>query len=92
MAKLTTSQVALKLNVSVYTIKRWYKWFETEDPNKLAELVKQGMPLLPKYELIGNTYWRYWDEADLPKLQAFKDYIPHTKGGFMGSLNKKGNK
>ncbi len=91
MAKLTATQVAYKLGISVYTLKRWYKWYETEDVRKLAELVKNGMPVLPKYELVGSTKWRYWDEKDLVELQAFKDYIPNTRGGFMGSLNKKEN-
>lgn len=90
MTRLTASQVANILGVSVYTLKRWYKWYETEDVKKLNELVKKGMPELPKYETIGATSWKFWNEEDIEQLKKFKEYIPNTRGGFMGSLNKKG--
>lgn len=89
MAKLTASQVAVKIGVSVYTLKRWYKWYETEEKEKLDFLFKKGMPKLPAYETIGSTSWKYWDENDIPDLIEFKNYIPNTRRGFMGSLNKK---
>lgn len=87
--KLTASQVAYKIGVSVYTIKRWYKWYEQEDVKKLNELAKQGMPELPQYETIGATKWRYWNEEDIKQLKKFKEWVPHTRGGVMGDLNKK---
>ena len=83
MAKLTMSQVANKIGVSVYTIKRWYKWLESEDVEKLAELVKNGMPVLPKYELVGATKWRYWDENDIEDIIKFKEWVPKTRNGVM---------
>lgn len=89
MGKLTASQVANKLEISAYTLKRWYKWYENEDPKKLEELFKKGMPRLPKYETIGATNWRYWNEQDLEQLEKFKNYIPNTRAGFMGSVYKK---
>ena len=89
MARLTVSQVANILGISIYTIKRWYKWFETEDVKVLDELYKKGMPALPKYETIGATQWKFWNEDDIEQLKKFKEFIPHTRGGFMGSLNKK---
>lgn len=83
MAKLTMSQVANKIGVSVYTIRRWYKWLESEDVEKLAELVKNGMPVLPKYELVGATKWRYWDENDIEDIIKFKEWVPKTRNGVM---------
>lgn len=83
MAKLTMSQVANRIGVSVYTIKRWYKWLESEDVQKLAELVKNGMPVLPKYELVGATKWRYWDENDIEDIIKFKEWVPKTRNGVM---------
>lgn len=83
MAKLTMSQVANRTGVSVYTIKRWYKWLESEDVQKLAELVKNGMPVLPKYELVGATKWRYWDENDIEDIIKFKEWVPKTRSGVM---------
>ena len=61
MEKLTASQVANELGVSVYTLKRWYKWWETEDISKLNELVEKGMPELPIYETMGATKWKVWN-------------------------------
>lgn len=89
MNRLTASQVANKLNISVYTLKRWYKWYENEDVRKLDELFKNGMPELPVYETIGSTNWRYWNEEDLEQLKKFKEFIPNTRGGFMGDVDKK---
>lgn len=91
MAKLTVTQVAYIVGVNAYTIKRWYQWWESEDVNRLNELVKNGMPSLPKYETVGATKWRYWDEEDVEQLKAFKEWMPHTRNGVMGILNRKDN-
>ena len=90
--KLTATQIAYEVGVSVYTIKRWYKWYEQEDVRKLNELTEKGMPTLPRYETIGATNWRYWDEDDIEQLKKFKEWVPHTRGGVMGDLNKKESK
>ena len=90
METLTASQVAGIIGVSVYTLRRWYDWFEQEDTSKLEELFKKGMPKLPEYKTMGPTKWRYWEASDIEVLKKFKEFIPHTRGGFMGSLNKKG--
>ena len=92
MVRLTAGEVANKIGVSVYTLKRWYKWFEQEDVNKLNELVKNGMPELPRYETVGATNWKVWMEDDIEQLKKFKEFIPNTRAGFMGSLNKKEEK
>lgn len=89
MARLTASQVASLVGVSVYTIKRWYNWYEQEDIKVLDELYRKGMPELPAYETIGATNWRYWNEEDVEQIKKFKEFVPHTKNGFMGK-NKKG--
>ena len=90
MARLTASQVASLVGVSVYTMKRWYNWYENEDIKVLDELYHKGMPELPAYETIGATNWRYWNEEDVEQIKKFKEFVPHTKNGFMGRLNKKG--
>lgn len=81
--KLTASQVAAKIGKSVYTLKRWYRWYETLSKEQLDELINSGMPELPPYETVGATQWRYWDEAVLPQLQTFSDWVPHTRKGVM---------
>lgn len=89
MAKLTASQIGAKLNKTAYTIKRWYKWYEQLTEEEKQEYIKNGMPELPKYETVGATNWRYWDEQDLEKLQKFSDWVPHTRGGVMGIISNK---
>lgn len=92
MAKLTASQVANKIEKSVYTLKRWYNWYEQLTPNELNNYIKNGMPKLPKYETIGSTQWRYWEEEDIEQIKKFSEWVPHTRGGVMGNLNKKEDK
>lgn len=93
MAKLTSGQVANRLNISPYTLKRWYKFWESADVNELNELVKNGMPSLPAYEVFGasDIYKgnRVWDEEDIEALEAFQKWIPNTKNGiFTKYINK----
>lgn len=90
MDKLTVSQLAAKINVTSYTIKRWYKWYEQLTPEELNNYLKNGMPQLPKYDSIGATQWRLWNSEDVNQIKKFRDWVPHTRGGVMGSLNKKG--
>ena len=90
MTKLTASQVSAKVGISVYTLKRWYKWYESLNVDELTNHIENGMPELPKYETIGNTAWRYWNDSDIVKIKKFKKWVPNTRAGVMGSLNKKG--
>lgn len=88
MAKLTATQVANKVDVSSYTIKRWYKWYEQLDAKEILKYKKTGMPTLPKYESLGTTNWRCWEEDDVPKILEFKNWVPKHKKGVMGNLRK----
>ena len=85
--KLTASQVAAKIGKSVYTIKRWYKWYESLAEEELNKLLKEGMPRLPAYETVGATQWRYWDEEVLPQIIAFAEWVPHTRNGVMAGTD-----
>lgn len=86
--KLTVSQTAAKVGVTNYTIKRWYKFIEETPMKELIKLQKEGMPILPKCELIGNRQDRVWDEEDIPKLIEFKNWVPHTKNGVFQKYKK----
>ena len=77
--KLTASQVGAKLNVASYTIKRWYEFYNDLDKDEISALNKEGMPLLPKYELAGNRGDRLWDEEDIPILEQFKNWMPFKR-------------
>ncbi len=89
MEKLITTQIANEVGVSVYTLKRWYRWWKNEDVNKLNELVKNGMPELPAYQKVGNSNWKMWNREDIEQLKKFKEYLPKTRNGFMHSCENK---
>lgn len=67
------------LNVSVPTINIWYKWYygDFEKP--------KNVPELPMFESRGARQTRYWKVEDLPKIKAFKDWLPRGKKGVMGA-------
>lgn len=94
MAKLSTGQVAIRLSVSPYTIKRWYTFWEDlqkSDIQELDRLIKEGMPILPEYETVGSRGDRIWDEEDIKDLEKFKEWIPHTKNGIFQKYKKEEN-
>lgn len=86
--KLTSGEVARELNINSYTLKRWYAFWEEleKDVVYLDELVKGGMPVLPKYEVVGNRGDRIWDEEDLEELKEFQAWIPKTKNGIFAKV------
>ena len=88
MAKLTASQVANRIGKTSYTIKRWYQFIEETPMEELIKLQQKGMPILPKYELIGTRGDRIWNEEDIPALIAFSEWIPHTKNGIFKKYKK----
>lgn len=83
---LTVSEVAKLIGVTFWTINRWYRWYESEDKTVLDELRKKGMPDLPQYATFGPNNWKIWKEEDIEQLKKFKDFVPNTRGGFMGKI------
>ena len=82
MAKLTASQIASRINVTSYTIKRWYEFYQDLTEEEIETLVKErNMPRLPKYEVAGSRGDRLWDEEDVVALENFRDWVPHTRNG-----------
>jgi len=88
VAKLTTSQVAARIGKTAYTIKRWYQFINETPMEILIQLQKEGMPILPKYEIIGNRGDRVWDEKDIPAILAFSEWVPHTHNGLFKKYKK----
>lgn len=82
MTQLSSNKVAQYLDISVATLNNWYKWFRNEDFEKPADI-----PALPQYKRDGARGPRYWNSADLPELQAFRDWLPKGRGGVMGDWN-----
>ncbi len=81
---LTAIKISQYLDVSVPTINNWYRWYRDPQYEK-----PEGTPPLPKYKQKGKRGTRYWYKKDLPKLLAFKDWIPKGRGGVMGDYNAK---
>ena len=90
MGKLTVSQVAAKVGKTAYTIKRWYQFIEETPMDELIKLQQSGMPLLPKYEIIGNRGDRVWNEEDISALIEFSKWVPPTKNGIFKKYINKG--
>lgn len=89
MSKLTATEVAYKIGKSVYTLKRWYAWYEQLTSEQLTNYINNGMPTLPDYETIGTTKWRYWEESDIAQIEKFRDWMPTTRAGIIGDFKKK---
>lgn len=91
--KLTATQMGAKIGVTSYTIKRWYEFYNDLDEEELNELhTEHNMPILPKYETVGNRGDRVWDEEDVLLLEEFKNWVPPTKRGlFKKYMNKEEN-
>lgn len=83
LSLLTASAVANKLGVSVKTLTNWYKWYNDESIAK-----PEKFPELPPYKQDSPRSRRYWEKKDLPKLKAFRDWIPKGRNGLMGAINK----
>lgn len=89
MSKLTASQVASKIGVTPYTIKRWYEFYRDLTKQEIENLVKESnMPKLPKYDVAGSRGDRLWDEKDVQILEAFRDWVPHTRNGVFKKYGK----
>ena len=89
--KLTSTQVAARLNINPYTLKRWYEFYNDLTEEEIEENhEKLGMPKLPPYEVVGSRGDRLWEDSDVEAIRAFKDWRPLTKNGFLKNMKPKG--
>ena len=79
--KLTASKVANQVDVSTKTLTNWYKFYNSDIPKP------EDMPELPEYEQAYEKAPRYWKQEDIPKIIAFKEWVPKGKSGVMGDIN-----
>lgn len=70
--RITISELAYLLDVSVFTINRWYRWQKKFNKNVLPE---------PKRIGVRN----YWKQEDVPILLEFKNKIIKGRNGVMTS-------
>lgn len=81
--KLTASKVANQVDVSTKTLTAWYEFYTSDLPKP------DNMPELPMYEQAYERAPRYWNPEDIPKIIAFKEWIPRGPHGVMGAINCK---
>lgn len=68
--RISISELAYLLNVSVFTINRWYRWQK-----------KFNKKVLPEPKRIGVR--NYWKQEDVPVLLEFKNNIIKGRNGVM---------
>lgn len=80
MERYSTSRVAQILDVSVATLNRWYKWYESDDYEKPVGLK------LPKY-IRDTRGTKLFTMADIQELTAFKVALQNEYRGVMAEFN-----
>lgn len=79
--KMTSAAVANQVDISTKTLNQWYKFYYSDEPKP------EDMPELPAYEQAYEKAPRYWNPEDIPKILAFKEWIPRGHNGIMGKIN-----
>lgn len=80
---ITATKVTQYLDITLRTLDNWYRY------QKETEKKPENMPSLPEYVQQGPRTPRFWKESDLPKLLAFKEWIPRGRLGVMGRTNER---
>lgn len=78
---LSINKIALILDVSIITIKRWYLWWENPEFEKPDEL------FLPKYYHMDRRKTKFFREQDIPHLKKFQQDINGKYRGVMSEFN-----
>lgn len=78
---LSINRVAMQLNISDHTIRRWYKWWESEEFEKPKDLY------LPPYYHIDRRMTKYFKIEDVGYLKEFMHKIQTTHRGYMSDFN-----
>ena len=80
MERYSTSRVAQILDVSVATLNRWYKWYESDDYKKPVGLK------LPQY-IRDTRGTKLFTMEDIQALAAFKVALQNEYRGCMAEFN-----
>lgn len=78
---MSIRQVSNVLDISDHTISRWYKWFESSEFQKPADLT------LPPYVYKDRRKTKYFRKSDIPKLREFSRKLKTTHRGCMSEFN-----
>lgn len=78
---LSINRVALVLDISVQTIKRWYKWWESPEFKKPEDLT------LPPYYHMDRRKTKFFKSSDIPYLKEFRNKLQTVHRGVMSEFN-----
>lgn len=78
---LSINKVAMMLDVSDHTIRRWYKWWESPEFEKPEDL------FLPVYYSMDRRGTKFFREEDIGYLKEFRNKIQSTHRGVMSQFN-----
>ena len=81
---LKATKVSQQLDICTKTLDMWYKFYFDKSIPK-----PDDMPELPMYHQDHPRGPRYWKVTDIPKLQAFKEWIPRGRNGVMSEISTK---
>lgn len=78
---ISITDAAYMVGVSPVTIKRWVKWWESDEFKKPEELE------LPPYYILDEKKTKYFKQEDIKKLKEFKIKLQTTCYGCMAEFN-----
>lgn len=78
---ISISDVAYVIGVSIQTVKRWIKWYESPEFDKPDDLV------LPEYYFMDKRQTKYFKKSDIGVFKDFKIKLASTHWGVMADFN-----
>lgn len=78
---ISISDAAYVIGVSIQTLKRWIKWYESPEFEKPEDLK------LPPYYFMDRRMTKYYKKSDIPILKDFKLKINSKYWGAMADFN-----
>ena len=78
---ISIGKASQMLEMSTNTIKRWYKWWESEEFEKPSDLI------LPPYYYKDKRMTKFFKMSDLPVLDDFRNKLQSTHRGAMSDFN-----
>lgn len=78
---LSINRVAMMLDISDHTIRRWYKWWESPEFEKPVGLY------LPPYYHLDRRMTKFFKIEDVGYLKEFRNKIQTTHKGSMANFN-----
>lgn len=80
---INEEEVAKKLKVSIYTLRRWYRWYNKESRKRNNILDK--VPRLPPK--IRKGVFTYWLPEQVEQILEFKEFYYNKGAGMMRDID-----